>query len=255
MIWRYIFGAVMGVLGASALLFFTMTEKLWFFSLVWLCWMALLGLAGWYFSAKQNNFWQNLLLIWANAAAVTIMLVILEDDFWRDVLIIFAGLAVAFLFIQTARQASGLSYEEKPYRRIRMMLWVFVVYAGLTLVYALVSFFPAVPLWLVGLLGSALASAVSLGIWRMYFAVSWRSLFLWATVIGLAVWEVIWALHFLPFGYLVLGALTVWVWYVMQLLVRFHLSSNDVIWRKQVYFLAANLVLYVLILWLFVRWI
>ena len=255
MIWRYIFGAVMGALSASALLVLTITEKPWSFFLVWSCWVVLLGLAGWYFNARQNNFWQSLFLILANAAAVTIMLVILEDNFWRDILTAFAGLVIAFLFIQTARQASGLSYEEKPYRRICMMLWVFVVYAGLTLVYALVSFFPAVPLWLVGLAGSALAGAVSLVIWRMYFAVSWQSLFLWATMVGLAVWEIIWALHFLPFGYLVLSAMTVWVWYIMQLLVRFHLSPHGITWRKQFYFLLANLVLYVLLLWLFVRWI
>lgn len=255
MIWRYIFGAVMGGASASVLFYLSRIEKLWLFLLIWLCWMVLLGLAGWYFSPAGNEFKHNLSLVLASGAAVTAVLIILEEDLWRNVLIVLAGLAIAFLFIQTARRASGLSYEEKPYRRIHMMLWVFVVYAGLTLIYALVSFFPAIPLWLVGLLGSALAAAVSLGIWRMYFAVSWQSLFLWATAVGLAVWELIWTLHFLPFGYLVLGALTVWVWYILQLLVRFHLGPRGIIWRKQIYFLAINLVLYGLVLWVFVRWI
>ncbi|MBI4992584.1 MAG: hypothetical protein HZC26_00375 [Candidatus Magasanikbacteria bacterium] len=256
MTWRYIFGAVMGGVSGAVLFFLIKIENWWQFLIVLLVWLAVLAVVGRYFNAnKQRGSARDLALILASAAACVILLVLLEDSLWRNSMIVFAGLIMVFLFSQLARRASGLSYEEKPYRRIRMMLWVFVAYAVLTLVYALGSFFPSVPFWLASLAGSAIVGAISLLIWQMYFAVSWRSLLLWSLIVALSVWEIIWAQNFLPFGYLALGAFTAWVWYIMQLFARFHLSQPGIIWRRQVYFLMTNLVLYVLMLWVFVRWI
>lgn len=256
MIWRYIFGGVMGAASASVLFFLTKISIRWQFLVLWLVWLMALAVIAWYFNAnRKHGFGQDLSLILSIAVATTGILVLLEDDLWRNSLIVFSGLIMFFLFSQAARRMSGLSYEEKPYRRIRMMLWVFVAYAVLTLVYAIGSFFPALPIWLVGLAGSLIVGAISLLIWQMYFSVNWRGLLLWSLIVALVVWETIWAQDFLPFGYLVLGALTTWVWYVAQLLVRFHLSQQGIDWHKQAYFLATNLILYILILWFFVRWI
>lgn len=252
---RYTVGTVFGVLSVAVLFLLTRIDTPWIFLVVWFVWFAGQGLFGWYLGKKLAGEPRELPLILFNTVAVTVLLIILEDNLWRYSLIGLAGLMMGWLFVQAGRRVSGLSYEERPYRRVRMMLWVFVAYAILTLIYALNSFFPTMPFWPISLIGSAVAALISLLIWRMYFAVSWQSLFLWAIVIGLGVWEIIWVQHFLPFGYLVLGALTVWIWYVIQLLVRFHLGQHGIIWRKQISFLVANLVLYTLLLWLFVRWI
>lgn len=256
MIWRHVFGGVMGAGSAVVLFFLTKIGAWWQFLLIWLVWLLVLAVVGWYFNANRNRgIGHDLPLALSSAVAVTILLTLVEDDLWRKSLIVFGGLKMFFLFSQIARRKSELSYEEKPYRRIRMMLWVFTAYAVLTLVYAVGSFFQAVPFWIVGLVGSALVGVISLLIWRMYFAVSWRSLVMWAVIVSLAVWEISWTQNFLPFGYLVMGAFTAWVWYLIQLFVRFHLSQQGIVWRKQVYFLVVNLVLYILILWFFVRWI
>src|SRR3989338_3707923 len=245
MIGRYIFGLIMGAASVAVLFFLIKIESRWQFVVVWLVWLVVLGVVGWYFNAnRQHGISRDLPLTLASAAAGTILLVLLEDDLWRNGLVVFIGLIIFFLFSQIARRASGLSYEEKPYRRMRMMLWVFVAYSVLTLVYALGSFFPTLPFWLESLVGSAVVGIISLLIWQMYFAVDWRNLLLWSLIIALAVWETIWAQDFLPFGYLVLGALTTWVWYIMQLFLRFHLSRQGIVWRKQAYFLTINVVLY-----------
>lgn len=256
MIWRHVFGGFMGIGSAAVLFFLTRINNWWQFLLIWIGWLFVLWALGLYFNASRpRGMGHDLPLAISGAVAVTILLTLVEDDLWRKSLVAFAGSVMFFLFSQIARRKSELSYEEKPYRRIRMMLWVFAAYSVLTLVYAIGSFFQAVPFWIVALAGSAIVGAISLLIWKMYFAVGWRSLVMWAALIGLAVLEIIWAQNFLPFGYLVLGAFTAWIWYLMQLFIRFHLSQQGIVWRKQVYFLATNLVLYVLMMWMFVRWI
>ena len=82
-----------------------------------------------------------------------------------------------------------------------------------------------------------------------------KNFFLQALIMSLVMWEVMWVMHFLPLGYLSLGALVAWLWYLLQLFVRFHLSKQGVVWKKQIIFLLSNLVLYFSVLYFFVRWI
>jgi len=59
----------------------------------------------------------------------------------------------------------------------------------------------------------------------------------------------------LPFGYLVFGGLFAWRWFFAQLFIRFYLSPQGIIWKKQITFLLSNLVLFILLLIFLVRWI
>ncbi len=89
----------------------------------------------------------------------------------------------------------------------------------------------------------------------MYFRVDRQSLLIWGWIVGLASIQLIWVIHMLPFAYGVLGLLATWVWYVMQLFVRFHLGERGILWRKQAIFLATNAVLFTAVLFFFVRWV
>jgi len=60
--------------------------------------------------------------------------------------------------------------------------------------------------------------------------------------------ELAWAAQLLPFGYATVGALLTWIWYILQLLVRFHFSERGVDWKKQIPFLVGNIVLMILFL-------
>jgi hypothetical protein len=52
-----------------------------------------------------------------------------------------------------------------------------------------------------------------------------------------------------------LGFLFTWVWYIINLLIRFNLTAQGIIWKKQLFFLISNFILYFLFLFFFVRWI
>jgi len=66
--------------------------------------------------------------------------------------------------------------------------------------------------------------------------------------------EIFWALYLLPFGYIVLGFFATWIWYVMLLLIRFHISTEGIRWKEQTRFLMGNGILFVAMLFL-IRWI
>ncbi len=197
--------------------------------------------------------WQVILM---SACALIALLVLLDWNWATYGLIALGGFIMFFLFGEAQKSsASELTHEIRPIRRILMMLWVFIVFALSCLAFALNVFFTGAPFWLLAFLLSALVGWVSVIIWQMYFIGHTQSFLVWALVLALGLWEIIWVLHLLPLGYFVLGALTTWVWYILHLLVRFRLGTQGIIWRKQIWFLATNAVLFFVILFLFVRWV
>ena len=81
-----------------------------------------------------------------------------------------------------------------------------------------------------------------------------KKLAIWAIIFATAVFELMWVMIYLPFGYLALGLLTVWIWYLLQLFVRFHLTKEDIVWKQQISFLLVNLILYIFVLYI-IRWV
>lgn len=137
---------------------------------------------------------------------------------------------------------------------MKMMLWVFDAYALITTMFAFIIFFPPIPLWLLALVGAITLSGISFMIWRMYFALGMRHFVVWMAVVFIMIIELIWAFALLPFGYLVSGLLLTWIWYMLQLLIRFHLSPQGIVWRKQAGFLTVNAVLFILVMYV-ARWV
>ena len=225
----------------------------WVFGLVLLAWLSVLA----FFAYKANSgFSDQLFLVISTALAFVGLISLLEPVYLRYLLIFLATAIMFFLFMRILqRDKVVLSYEEKPYRRMFMMLWVFNSYAFITFGFALSIFFPSIPFWIISFFVGALIGYISVAVWKMYFNVPTQNFFLRVVLIILMIWEVMWVMHLLPLGYFVLGGLTVWLWYLIQLFVRFYLSKMGIIWKKQIVFLISNLVLYFLVLYLFVRWI
>ncbi len=177
---------------------------------------------------------------------------VMEWPLWRNFLSAFIGVAVTLLFGWSAIDMKAAGH--KPFRRMKMMLWVFDVYAMVTTFFALGVFFPEVPVWVFHLTTGIVLSAVSYMIWRMYYEAGIRELALWLLIVAIIMIECTWAMDLLPFGYLVSGLLVTWVWYILQLLLRFHIGPLDVVWRKQRWFLATNAVLFAATMYL-ARWV
>ena len=147
-----------------------------------------------------------------------------------------------------------MAHEYKPWRRITSMIFVLDTYAFCAGFFGLGLFFQNIGSWVFALLASAVCSLSAILIWRLYYKGYESNIYLWSAVIALISFELFWIFGFLPFGYLVLGLFVTWVWYIVQLLVRFHSSVKGIVWRKQRWFMFGNIIAFILILFL-IRWI
>ncbi len=252
---RLVVSILIGLMSLVALLLINFFPIWWIVLLILVVWLGLIVFLGIRLNKKGERQIVNLVLSIIVGLAFVVLLMLLEWEGLRYLLIVLAGIVMAFLFSQVCRFRGLLSHETKPFRRMIMMSWVFVSYVLATFLFALDIFFETIPFWPLALLTSVLIGIVTLIIWQMYFSFSLHKFVLWAIILSLAVWEIIWAIHLLPLGYLVLGALVTWMWYIIQLLIRFHLSKQGIMWKKQIVFLSTNIILYFIILFFFVRWI
>ncbi len=183
------------------------------------------------------------------------LLVLVESVLLRWFIVIMA-LPVFFFLVWMNSEFTGrlVHIKEKPLRRMRMMIHVFNMYAGGISFFALDVYFPSIPAIVLIAAGGVYAAIISLLIWKLYFKSSTTRFMIPLAVVLVGVAECIWAIRLSPFGYLAQGLLIVWIWYVMQLLIRFHLSPRGIVWREQTAFLSTNALLFVLMLW-FVRWV
>ena len=180
---------------------------------------------------------------------------IVEWDFLKSFFVFLIGFVMLLLFQSLFSEDGFLQIEQKPYRRIMVVIWSFDVFAIITTIFALNVFFPSIPFWFLVIVGGTVFSAISIMIWKMYFQLKRKQWLIWAFLIGLLMIELIWVMQFLPFGYLVSGFFLTWMWYVLQLLTRFHFSPNGVVWKRQVWFLGINLAIFSTLLLFFVRWV
>jgi hypothetical protein len=78
----------------------------------------------------------------------------------------------------------------------------------------------------------------------------WRNIFLWFILMA----ELLWVIQLLPMGYLVSGLILIWCWYILWLLVRFSMSPEGIDWKRQMWFLGINAVLFISFLTFAVKW-
>lgn len=218
-------------------------------------WVFLIVIFEWQIRKKQNKKETILPIILVTFFSFVSLVSIIEWGFLKPFFSFLVGFVMLLLFQSLFSSESFLQIEQKPYRRIMVVIWSFDAFAIITTMFALSLFFPVIPFWVLTLLGGVILSTISIMIWKMYFFIKRKQWLIWAFLIGFLMIELIWVMHFLPFGYLVLGFFLTWLWYILQLLIRFHFSSNGVVWKKQIWFLSANIVIFAALLLFFVRWV
>jgi hypothetical protein len=199
-----------------------------------------------------NIFFASLFTVFSGIA----LLMVVDTLSIRKWFIVFIASSVGLLHSWGVAERLEEFYSGSTFRRYMMMLLVFDAYALMTFLFALSSFFVSTFFFLfVVICGGILLGGLAVHIWRLYFNVDRQSLLIWGWIIGLVSLELIWIIHMLPFTYAVLGLLVTWIWYVMQLFVRFHLGERGIIWKKQAIFLIGNALVYIALLFFFVRWV
>ncbi|OIO19944.1 MAG: hypothetical protein COY69_03560 [Candidatus Magasanikbacteria bacterium CG_4_10_14_0_8_um_filter_32_14] len=185
-----------------------------------------------------------------------IVLVLLVENVWiRYVFIIFSMLVFFFIAYWSRPKTSQSVYvKEKPLRRMMMMLYVFNTYAFLIGAYSFHIYFTNFSFVFISVVSSIYSAFAAYMIWSLYFKSEFKKLVVWSIIFATIIFELMWVMVYLPFGYLALGFLTVWIWYLLQLFVRFHLNKEDIIWKQQINFLLVNLILYILVLYI-IRWV
>ena len=227
----WVFLAAIGIWSAAVILLFRLIEK------------------------KINRRYPYLPLLFATVAGFVGLTSLIEWTPLRFFLNLLSGAVMMILFILPLHEASTARHEQKPWRRILMMLWVFDAYALATTFFAVGLLFQNIPAPILSVAAGAIFGASSREIWRLYFIEAETRLTLPPFLIGLIMTELVWTARLLPFGHLALGLLVTWAWYVLQLLIRFHMSPQGIVWRRQRLFLATNAILYVVFLFFVVRWI
>jgi hypothetical protein len=148
-----------------------------------------------------------------------------------------------------------LSFALKPERRWRFFLSVLGlsgVWSGIIAGRAFGVYFIHIS-WLVAV-ATLITGAVSAWWWWEYaLPVSrrfWESL----AVIMLLTFEAAWAVTVSPLGYFEGGLVITWLWYTLWLLMRFHISPDGIVWRKQIVSFVINGAGLVALITLVARW-
>lgn len=245
---------VVGLLSAGALAGILLFPTPLVFGIVIVVWLALLTALDRFLLVQQGRATALPISLLA-AVALLGMLTTVEQRPLQWLLVVLTGIFFSLVWSNALFRRSGAGHTRKLIRRTSMMLWVFVAYGLVTSLYALAQFFPGIPFWLIAVLGGALLSVIAWMVWRMYVDLPFSRAVLWMVILALVMIEYMWVLYLLPFSFTTSGFLVVWVWYIIQLFVRFHLGHKGIVWKKQRWFLLTNLVMYVALLIFIIRWV
>jgi len=168
-------------------------------------------------------------------------------------IILIVGSSLSFCLIPLHKQ--GLSFLVKPERRLLLVLTLLGILGLWVGINAIIIFeYRFIPkFWLI-LMASAITTAVSAWWWSMYGLKFNRELKIWTAAIGLIVLEIAWSLSTTSVGHIVFGVVIAWIWYLLWLMVRFHLSSGGINWKKQAPTLITNGLLFLIFMVFLVKW-
>lgn len=251
-----IVSSIIAILSGIALFLLVKFPNRLAFLAVCVVWAGLLLLCEWYLRRLRQSKQTILPVLFLTIFSFVSLLGIVEWNFLVWPFVFFLTGVVFLLFQSIAGDEENLlAVHQKPYRRIIVLVLSFDAYALLSTIYALSLFFTNIPFWLLTIIGGMIFGVISFMIWKMYFQLQTQQGIAWSFLMTFLIIELIWVVHLLPFGYLVSSFLVVWIWYILQLLVRFHFNPRDVVWRKQIWFLITSVILYIVLLVFFVRWV
>jgi len=252
---RYLIAIITGSVSILALFLTTKFPSLVPFSIIVGIWFLFLLASYLYIFQKSKEKWLDLGFLFVSLLSYLSLVLLIENTQLKFFLILLSGVATAFLFFKSPTQDLELPHEKKIMRRGTVMIGVFNVYALVSMLFALSLYFQMLPFVIFTVLGIIIIFYFSIISWQSYLALPFRELALFGGVVALVMGEIIWVLHYLSLGYFVLGLICVWLWYNLMLLIRFNLTPDGIIWKKQWRFLGANVIILFLLLFFVVRWI
>ncbi len=225
---------------------------LWFFSRV-IFWGVLTFLV--YFPKKANRIEHVLSLTIFLIGCLFLFLFIEWNWSWYVVGSGFVFFPVISFWLVPPK-GDALSYVYKSYRRWKMLLAVLGLAGLWSGVSAIIAFQVVywVGNWVWMLLGALITAAITAWWWKNYDIKVERKFWIWSVITFLFIFELAWVIYWWPLGYLASGVFMAWVWYIFWLLIRFHLTKEDVVWNKQRWFIITNTLLICAYLLLVVRW-
>lgn len=249
-----VMSVVLGIICASAFATLVFFPSRAVFILVTLLLIALLILAERYIMTMKGQHTILPLLLVTLFAEIG-LLVMVDEVALKWLLVCLGGLFFGLIWSAGLFWNNTVGHTKKLFRRIVMMIWAFDAFALVSFLYAISLFFPRIPFWVLALVGGCMLGCIAWLVWRMYIELPFRRAVLWMLLIALVMIEYLWVMYLLPFNFATSGFLVVWVWYLIQLLVRFRLGNKGIMWKKQRTFLLVNLVLYFAVFAFFVRWV
>lgn len=221
-----------------------------FFRLLW--WFILIYIT--YYPSNLNKF-NHFVFLSINNIGLFLLLLFVEWEFGKYILntILIVGPALTFWLLPDRNL--GLSFVVKPYRRALLILTIAGLFGIWSSVSAIIIFkvFYISKFYLFFI--ASLITAFASGFWWFFYnKISGKKLLVWSLITLVLMLELSWALYLTPIGFLIFGFLLIWIWYLYWLLVRFHLTTEGIVWKKQIYFLISNLVLFLIFLFFVVKW-
>jgi hypothetical protein len=151
---------------------------------------------------------------------------------------------------------SELVFMARPHTRLGIALIIFGLGGIWSGVGALATFnlYPAV-WWLAATVLASCVSAIAAGVgWYWYSAGTVRSQFFACCLMAWCMLQLGLMVLLWPIGFLFLGLLMAWVWYVLWLTIRYYLSEDGITWRRHAYFIAFHSGLAAIIVGFIIRW-
>lgn len=148
-----------------------------------------------------------------------------------------------------------LSFVIKPQRRFCLLLSALGIAGIWSAVAASITFnIFRFPLFTMVLFASLITLVTSILWWKNYGYNDKQALTLWTLIMGIFLFEFGYILLLWPIHFFFIGFLISWFWYVCWLIIRFHLSTEGIQWRRQIIFLLTNIVCMIIFLSVFIKW-
>ncbi|HAZ28410.1 MAG TPA: hypothetical protein DCY48_01380 [Candidatus Magasanikbacteria bacterium] len=247
-------GAVAGVVSSLCLFLIHHFANLLALAIVLVAWVGILFSIYHVIEKRIDADRRQFFLILATVFGFLGFTSLVEALWLRYFLIVLSGVCIGLLFVLLLYHRIAPVPVQKSIRRIGMMVWVFDAYALTTTVFAFHLFFQSFPFWALSFLNGIILAVIGSMIWRLYVEGTIRTFLFWIGFVAVLMTEITFAIQIFPLGYLALGLFTTWIWYIVQLFIRFHIHYQGVVWHKQRWFLIVNVLLFAAGMF-FVRWI
>jgi hypothetical protein len=204
-------------------------------------------------AAVRHFFWW----IYGFAQIGLLLLFIVVE--WPSALVLVVALGVLsaiVILLWSRRVAAPIVFvREKPLRRAVSAVLAMAVFGFCAFMQARTVFFPNILTMVISpFFQAGAAVGASFLVWSLYFQARLRDYIIPLATVGILIGQASIIIGLSSIGYLAGACIISWLWYVLQLLMRFHFGNRDIMWFKQRNFLIINTVLFVTFL-LIVRYL